>query len=80
MSFHYWRNIGRPEKSEFLCLAGSYHGETVGALAVTDVAIFKDACLTSGWPKPANPRPMSPAGPPLHSRPISKPTAKTLLP
>ena len=43
MSFHYWRNIGRPEKAEFLCLAGSYHGETVGALAVTDVAIFKDA-------------------------------------
>ena len=43
MSFHYWRNRGRPEKSEFLCLAGSYHGETVGALAVTDVAIFKDA-------------------------------------
>jgi adenosylmethionine---8-amino-7-oxononanoate aminotransferase len=43
MSFHYWRNIGRPEKSAFLCLAGSYHGETVGALAVTDVAIFKDA-------------------------------------
>ncbi|WP_306604491.1 adenosylmethionine--8-amino-7-oxononanoate transaminase [Azonexus sp.] len=43
MSFHYWRNLGRPEKAEFLCLAGSYHGETVGALAVTDVAIFKDA-------------------------------------
>ena len=43
MSFHYWRNIGRQEKAEFLCLAGSYHGETVGALAVTDVAIFKDA-------------------------------------
>ncbi len=43
MSFHYWRNRGRPEKSGFLCLAGSYHGETVGALAVTDVAIFKDA-------------------------------------
>ena len=43
MSFHYWRNLGRPEKGEFLCLAGSYHGETVGALAVTDVAIFRDA-------------------------------------
>ncbi|MFZ2974071.1 MAG: adenosylmethionine--8-amino-7-oxononanoate transaminase [Ferribacterium limneticum] len=43
MSFHYWRNIGRPEKAEFLCLQGSYHGETVGALAVTDVAIFKDS-------------------------------------
>ncbi len=43
MSFHYWRNVGRPEKTGFLCLAGSYHGETVGALAVTDVAIFRDA-------------------------------------
>ena len=43
MSFHYWRNVGRPQKAEFLCLAGSYHGETVGALAVTDVAIFRDA-------------------------------------
>ena len=42
MSFHFWRNVGRPEKTEFLCLAGSYHGETVGALSVTDVAIFKD--------------------------------------
>ena len=43
MSFHYWRNLGRQDKSEFLCLAGSYHGETVGALAVTDVALFKTA-------------------------------------
>jgi adenosylmethionine---8-amino-7-oxononanoate aminotransferase len=43
MSFHYWQNVGRPEKRHFLCLEGSYHGETVGALAVTDVAIFKDA-------------------------------------
>ena len=43
MSFHSWRNRGRSEKNTFLCLAGGYHGETVGALAVTDVAIFKDA-------------------------------------
>lgn len=43
MSFHYWQNQGKPQKNRFLCLAGSYHGETVGALAVTDVAIFKDA-------------------------------------
>lgn len=42
MSFHYWRNRGRPEKSRFVGLANGYHGETVGALAVTDVAIFKD--------------------------------------
>jgi len=43
MSHHSWRNRGRSAKQDFLCLAGSYHGETVGALAVTDVAIFKDA-------------------------------------
>ena len=43
MSFHSWRNRGRDKKRDFLCLEGSYHGETVGALAVTDVAIFKDA-------------------------------------
>ena len=43
MSFHSWRNRGFARKQDFLCLEGSYHGETVGALAVTDVAIFKDA-------------------------------------
>ena len=43
MSMHYWRNSGRPEKNEFICFAGSYHGETVGALAVTDVPLFRDA-------------------------------------
>jgi adenosylmethionine-8-amino-7-oxononanoate aminotransferase len=43
MSFHYWRNTGRPGKNRFLSLAGSYHGETLGALAVTDVALFRDA-------------------------------------
>lgn len=42
MSFHYWRNRGHPRKTEFVSLANSYHGETLGALAVTDVAIFKD--------------------------------------
>ena len=43
MSFHAWRNNGQALKQEFVCLAGSYHGETIGALAVTDVALFKDA-------------------------------------
>jgi len=43
MSFHAWRNSGRADKQEFVCLKGSYHGETIGALAVTDVALFKDA-------------------------------------
>ena len=43
MSFHFWRNVGKPEKREFISLANSYHGETLGALSVTDVALFKDA-------------------------------------
>ena len=42
MSFHYWRNSGRPEKTQFVSVAGGYHGETLGALSVTDVALFKD--------------------------------------
>jgi adenosylmethionine-8-amino-7-oxononanoate aminotransferase len=43
MSFHSWRNRGFDKKSEFLCLEGGYHGETVGALSVTDVPLFKEA-------------------------------------
>jgi adenosylmethionine---8-amino-7-oxononanoate aminotransferase len=42
MAFHYWHNRGRPSKRQFVSLEGSYHGETLGALAVTDVAIFRD--------------------------------------
>jgi len=42
MSFHYWRNSGKSNKTKFISLQNSYHGETLGALGVTDVAIFKD--------------------------------------
>ncbi|MGQ7880556.1 aminotransferase class III-fold pyridoxal phosphate-dependent enzyme, partial [Burkholderia pseudomallei] len=42
MSFHAWRNRGRGDKREFVCIANGYHGETIGALGVTDVALFKD--------------------------------------
>jgi adenosylmethionine-8-amino-7-oxononanoate aminotransferase len=43
MAFHYWANRGRAGKTRFVHLEGSYHGETLGALAVTDVAIFREA-------------------------------------
>ena len=42
MSFHYWRNTGRRRKTRFITLANSYHGETLGALAVGNVALYKD--------------------------------------
>ena len=43
MSAHYWRNNGKPLKTQFISLQNSYHGETLGALSVTDVALFRDA-------------------------------------
>ncbi len=41
MSAHYWRNVGQAEKNEFISLKNAYHGETVGALSVTDIPLFK---------------------------------------
>jgi adenosylmethionine---8-amino-7-oxononanoate aminotransferase len=43
MAAHAFRNRGEPQRTGFVSLAGSYHGETLGALAVTDVALFRDA-------------------------------------
>jgi len=42
MSFHYWRNLGRSAKRRFITLANSYHGETLGALAVGNVELYKE--------------------------------------
>lgn len=40
MSFQYWQNSGQPAKTGFVSLQNSYHGETLGALSVTDVPLF----------------------------------------
>jgi len=42
MSFHYWKNRGHTRKTKFITLGNSYHGETLGALAVGDVALYKE--------------------------------------
>jgi len=42
MSFHYWRNTGHAGKTDFASVAHGYHGETVGALSVTDIPLFRD--------------------------------------
>ena len=42
MSFHYWHNIGEKKKTKFVALKNSYHGETLGALAVGDVELYKE--------------------------------------
>jgi adenosylmethionine-8-amino-7-oxononanoate aminotransferase len=43
MSAHSWRNLGKPGKNGFVSLAQGYHGETVGALGVTDIPLFRTA-------------------------------------
>ena len=42
MSFHYWLNHDLPEKKRFITLSNSFHGETVAAMSVGDVALFTD--------------------------------------
>jgi adenosylmethionine-8-amino-7-oxononanoate aminotransferase len=41
MSFHYHRNRGE-NRPLFLSLSNSYHGETIGALSVGDVELYKE--------------------------------------
>jgi adenosylmethionine-8-amino-7-oxononanoate aminotransferase len=41
MSFHYWQNVGQLRKTRFVTLTNSYHGETLGALAVGNVELYK---------------------------------------
>jgi len=42
MSFHYWRNAGQPQRTRFIALANAYHGETLGALAVSDLPLYRE--------------------------------------
>jgi adenosylmethionine---8-amino-7-oxononanoate aminotransferase len=57
MSFHCWRQRGEAGKDRYVRLAGGYHGETVGALSVTDVALFRDAYAPLLRPQPVLPSP-----------------------
>jgi adenosylmethionine-8-amino-7-oxononanoate transaminase len=41
MALQYWRNAGQPERTRFVRLTGAYHGDTIGAMSVSDIATFK---------------------------------------
>lgn len=41
MSLQYWRNAGEPQRTRFVHLIDSYHGDTAGAMSVSDIALFK---------------------------------------
>ncbi len=43
LAAHYWRNQGCADKNQFVAFAKGYHGETIGALGVTDVPLFRSA-------------------------------------
>lgn len=64
MSMHSWRNCGRPDKNGFASLAQGYHGETVGALAVTDIALFREAYAPLLRPSAVLPTPDARRAPP----------------
>lgn len=42
IALQYWQNAGRPERRRFVRLSHAYHGDTVGAMSVSDIALFKE--------------------------------------
>jgi len=41
MAFHWFRNRGEPQRTRFVALENGYHGETLGALAVGDIPLYR---------------------------------------
>jgi adenosylmethionine---8-amino-7-oxononanoate aminotransferase len=41
MAFHWFRNRGEAARTKFVALENGYHGETLGALAVGDVPLYR---------------------------------------
>jgi adenosylmethionine-8-amino-7-oxononanoate aminotransferase len=42
MSFQYWQQVGKPQKSRFVSLTDAYHGETLGALSVGGCDLYRE--------------------------------------
>ncbi len=41
MAFHWFRNRGEEQRTRFIALENGYHGETLGALAVGDIPLYR---------------------------------------
>lgn len=41
MTLQYWQNLGQPQRTRFVRLADAYHGDTVGAMSLSDIVPFK---------------------------------------
>jgi adenosylmethionine-8-amino-7-oxononanoate transaminase len=46
MAIQYWQNIGEPGRTRFVHLRSSYHGDTVGAMSVSDIPLFRSRFAT----------------------------------
>lgn len=42
MSYQYWKLSGKPEKKRFVSISGAYHGETLGALSVGGIELYRE--------------------------------------
>ena len=42
MSFQYWKLSGKPRKKRFVSISGAYHGETLGALSVGGMELYRE--------------------------------------
>jgi len=41
LSLQYWAQNGRPQRTRFLALDGAYHGDTMGAVSVSGIDVFR---------------------------------------
>ncbi len=52
MALQYWRNKGEPKRNKFICFSHGYHGDTFGAMAVSDRSGFNngfDSAITRNY-------------------------------
>jgi len=42
MAVQFWQNVGEPQRTRFVHLRSSYHGDTIGAMSVSDIPLFRD--------------------------------------
>jgi adenosylmethionine---8-amino-7-oxononanoate aminotransferase len=50
LALQHFRNVARPEKREIVALAHGYHGDTAGAMSVSDESPFTDPFQTMRYP------------------------------
>ena len=41
MALQYWQNAGQPQRTRFVRLSNAYHGDTIGAMSLSDIGPFK---------------------------------------